>query len=143
MAVVLGNQLGKLLAASVTRSIQWSYAIFWSPSTKQEEGKTFGRSLLAKSASIQTVVCFAVSGGVVELGVTNMVMEDLNLLQQMKSFFLDFQKHSCAEKFISSPPSDEDDESLACDSDHHDADNTQKNMKSGLRSVSDTCYPRT
>ncbi|PIA34412.1 hypothetical protein AQUCO_03800194v1 [Aquilegia coerulea] len=220
MVVMLGNQLGKMLAASV-RSFQWSYAIFWSPSTKQEgvlewsdgyfnvdkvdlkkseklremyerlslgetkeqakiasttslspedlsdvewyyvvcmsfafapgeglpgraflngehiwlcnaqhaDSKIFNRSLLAK-----TVVCFPVSGGVVELGVTHMVIEDIGLVQQMKAFFLDFSKDSCSEKFMSSPPNDEDDESLACDNDH-DADNTQKRTrsKSGLR----------
>nr|AKI33574.1 basic helix-loop-helix protein 062A [Gossypium arboreum] len=53
------------------------------------DSKVFGRSLLAKSASIQTVVCFPFSGGVVELGVTDLVLEDLSLIQRVKTLFLD------------------------------------------------------
>ncbi|KAH1106220.1 hypothetical protein J1N35_009988 [Gossypium stocksii] len=53
------------------------------------DSKVFGRSLLAKSASIQTVVCFPFTGGVVELGVTDLVLEDLSLIQRVKTLFLD------------------------------------------------------
>ncbi|KAA3468938.1 basic helix-loop-helix protein 062A [Gossypium australe] len=48
------------------------------------DSKVFGRSLLAK-----TVVCFPFSGGVVELGVTDLVLEDLSLIQRVKTLFLD------------------------------------------------------
>nr|AAK19613.1 GHDEL65 [Gossypium hirsutum] len=53
------------------------------------DSKVFGRSLLAKSASIQTAVCFPFSGGVVELGVTDLVFEDLSLIQRVKTLLLD------------------------------------------------------
>ncbi|XVF52908.1 hypothetical protein PTKIN_Ptkin05aG0056000 [Pterospermum kingtungense] len=48
------------------------------------ESKVFSRSLLAK-----TVVCFPYSRGVIELGVTDLVMEDLSLIQRIKTTFLD------------------------------------------------------
>ncbi|KAI4338409.1 hypothetical protein MLD38_023473 [Melastoma candidum] len=42
------------------------------------------------SASIQTVVCFPYLGGVIELGVTDLVPEDHSLLQHIKVFFAGF-----------------------------------------------------
>ncbi|XP_021905999.1 transcription factor EGL1-like [Carica papaya] len=53
------------------------------------DSKMFSRSLLAKSASIQTVVCFPFLGGVVELGVTDLVMDDPDLIQHVKSSILE------------------------------------------------------
>ncbi|XP_015870213.3 transcription factor EGL1 [Ziziphus jujuba] len=53
------------------------------------DSKVFSRSLLAKSASIQTVVCFPFLGGVVELGVTELVMEDPDIIQQIKTSILE------------------------------------------------------
>ncbi|XP_057463031.1 transcription factor GLABRA 3-like [Actinidia eriantha] len=53
------------------------------------DSKIFTRSLLAKSASIQTVVCFPFLGGVIELGVTEVVLEDPGLIQHIKTSFLD------------------------------------------------------
>lgn len=53
------------------------------------DNKAFTRSLLAKSASIQTVVCFPFLGGVIELGVTEQVMEDLSLIEHVKASFLE------------------------------------------------------
>ncbi|XP_059661797.1 transcription factor EGL1-like isoform X1 [Cornus florida] len=53
------------------------------------DSKVFSRSLLAKSASIQTVVCFPFLGGVVELGVTELVLEDPTLIQHIKTTFLE------------------------------------------------------
>ncbi|EPS62317.1 hypothetical protein M569_12474, partial [Genlisea aurea] len=50
--------------------------------------KVFFRSLLAKVADIQTVVCFPHLGGVVELGTTKLVEEDMNLVHHVKSNFL-------------------------------------------------------
>ncbi|CAJ2676574.1 unnamed protein product [Trifolium pratense] len=47
--------------------------------------KEFSRALLAKSASIQTVVCFPFMKGVIEIGTTDMVMEDLSIIQQIKT----------------------------------------------------------
>ncbi|KAL2543663.1 Transcription factor GLABRA 3 [Forsythia ovata] len=42
-----------------------------------------------KSASIKTIVCFPHLGGVIELGVTELVLEDQNLIQQIKTCFLE------------------------------------------------------
>lgn len=63
--------------------------ITWLCNAHQADSKVFPRSLLAKSASIQTVVCFPHLGGVVELGVTEPVVEDRNLIRHIKSAFLD------------------------------------------------------
>nr|AAC39455.1 bHLH transcription factor JAF13 [Petunia x hybrida] len=56
----------------------------WLCNAHQAESSVFSRSLIAKSASIQTVVCFPYLGGVIELGVTELVVEDPNLIQQIK-----------------------------------------------------------
>lgn len=60
------------------------------------DSKVYIRSLLAKSASIQTVVCFPFLGGVIELGVTEMVPEDLALVQHVKTVFMELKKPSCS-----------------------------------------------
>ncbi|KAK9698384.1 hypothetical protein RND81_08G100700 [Saponaria officinalis] len=46
----------------------------------------FSRSLLAKSAGVKTVLCFPFLDGVIELGVTQLVEEHLNVIQHIKSF---------------------------------------------------------
>ncbi|WCJ26294.1 basic helix-loop-helix (bHLH) DNA-binding superfamily protein [Euphorbia peplus] len=61
----------------------------WLSNADFADSKAFTRSLLAKSASIQTVVCFPFLGGVVELGVTEPVMEDPNLIHHVKTSFLE------------------------------------------------------
>uniref|UniRef100_A0A5B7AIY1 Putative myc-like anthocyanin regulatory protein n=1 Tax=Davidia involucrata TaxID=16924 RepID=A0A5B7AIY1_DAVIN len=61
----------------------------WLCNAHYADSKVFSRSLLAKSASIQTVVCFPFLGSVVELGVTELVLEDPNLIQHMKTSFLE------------------------------------------------------
>lgn len=66
------------------------------------DSKVFTRSLLAKSASIQTVVCFPFSGGVVELGVTDLVLEDPSLIQHIKTSFLNKPYPIVSNNFISS-----------------------------------------
>ncbi|XP_040990256.1 transcription factor EGL1 isoform X2 [Juglans microcarpa x Juglans regia] len=48
------------------------------------DSKVFSRSLLAK-----TVICFPFLGGVVELGVTESVLEDPSLIQHVKTSFLE------------------------------------------------------
>ncbi|KAI3727628.1 hypothetical protein L6452_16246 [Arctium lappa] len=50
------------------------------------ETKVFTRSLLAKSASIQTVVCFPYLEGIVEFGITEKVLEEQNIIKQIKGF---------------------------------------------------------
>ncbi|GAB4844485.1 hypothetical protein Ancab_037863 [Ancistrocladus abbreviatus] len=50
----------------------------------------------SKSASIQTVICFPHIGGVVELGINDLVVEDLNLIQHIKTSLLEFAKPVCS-----------------------------------------------
>ncbi|KAK4435359.1 Transcription factor GLABRA 3 [Sesamum alatum] len=61
----------------------------WLCNAHRADTKAFSRSLLAKSASIQTIVCFPHLGGVVELGTTELVAEDLDLIQYIKTSFLE------------------------------------------------------
>ncbi|KAL8503385.1 hypothetical protein ACS0TY_022210 [Phlomoides rotata] len=61
----------------------------WLCNAHRADTKLFSRSLLAKSASLQTVVCFPHLGGVIELGTTELVPEDLNLIQHIKTSFLE------------------------------------------------------
>ncbi|XP_057510713.1 transcription factor GLABRA 3-like [Actinidia eriantha] len=61
----------------------------WLCNAHYADSKVFTRSLLAKSASIQTVVCFPFLGGVIELGATEVVLEDPGLIQHIKTSFLD------------------------------------------------------
>nr|ABY26927.1 putative anthocyanin regulator [Ipomoea horsfalliae] len=61
----------------------------WLCNAPQADGRVFTRTLLAKSACIQTVVCFPHLGGVIELGVTELVKEDLGLVQHLKTSYLD------------------------------------------------------
>ncbi|CAN4077719.1 unnamed protein product [Withania somnifera] len=64
----------------------------WLCNAHQAESRVFSRSLLAK-----TVVCFPYLGGVIELGVTDLVLEDPNLIQQIKNTFLEVD-HSVISK---------------------------------------------
>lgn len=61
----------------------------WLRNAHLADTKLFSRSLLAKSASLQTVVCFPHLGGVVELGTTELVPEDRSLIQHVKTSFLE------------------------------------------------------
>ncbi|XP_020238773.1 basic helix-loop-helix protein A [Cajanus cajan] len=61
----------------------------WLSGANEVDSKTFSRAILAKSANIQTVVCIPVLEGVVELGTTDKVEEDLNFIQHIKSFFVE------------------------------------------------------
>ncbi|CAL5360090.1 unnamed protein product [Camellia sinensis] len=61
----------------------------WLCNAHYADSKVFSRSLLAKSASIQTVVCFPFLGGVVELGVTDLILEDPGFIQHIKTSFLE------------------------------------------------------
>ncbi|KAJ8768590.1 hypothetical protein K2173_022710 [Erythroxylum novogranatense] len=70
------------------RSLSNSQPI-WLCNAHFADSKIFSRSLLAKSASIQTVVCFPFARGVVELGVTELVSEDPTLIRHVKTSFLE------------------------------------------------------
>nr|AEG74512.1 MYC1 [Arabidopsis thaliana] len=65
----------------------------WLCNAQYAENKLFSRSLLARSASIQTVVCFPYLGGVIELGVTELISEDHNLLRNIKSCLMEISAH--------------------------------------------------
>ncbi|XP_066348580.1 anthocyanin regulatory R-S protein-like [Miscanthus floridulus] len=53
--------------------------------------KAFPRALLAKSASIQSIVCIPLMGGVLELGTTDTVPEDPDLVSRATAAFLEPQ----------------------------------------------------
>ncbi|XP_051136999.1 transcription factor GLABRA 3-like isoform X2 [Andrographis paniculata] len=61
----------------------------WLCNAHRADTKVFARSLLAKSASIQTIVCFPHLDGVVELGTNEHISEDLSLVQYIKASFLE------------------------------------------------------
>ncbi|MED6161886.1 endoglucanase 3 [Stylosanthes scabra] len=61
----------------------------WLCDAPSSDCRVFSRCLLAKSASIQTVVCFPFINGVIELGTTDHVSEDLSLIQQIRTSYLD------------------------------------------------------
>ncbi|KAK6940834.1 Myc-type, basic helix-loop-helix (bHLH) domain [Dillenia turbinata] len=84
----------------------------WLTGANEVDSKVFSRAILAKSARIQTVVCIPLMDGVVELGTTERVQEDLNLIQQIKSFFVEAHharppKPALSEHSTSNPTSSE------------------------------------
>ncbi|KAE8699759.1 Beta-amylase 2 isoform 1 [Hibiscus syriacus] len=65
--------------------------------------------LLTIIFDLQTVVCFPYLGGVIELGVTELVPEDPNLLQHVKASLLNFSKLVSSEKSSSAQHNADDD----------------------------------
>ncbi|XP_072998292.1 basic helix-loop-helix protein A isoform X2 [Typha latifolia] len=61
----------------------------WLTRANEADSKVFSRAILAKSARIQTVVCIPLMDGILELGCTEKVEEDIRLVQHAKSFFMD------------------------------------------------------
>lgn len=59
----------------------------WIVGANEVDSKVFCRAILAKSARIQTVVCIPLLDGVVELGTTERVEEDIGFIHHIKSFF--------------------------------------------------------
>ncbi|KAH7550262.1 hypothetical protein JRO89_XS13G0162400 [Xanthoceras sorbifolium] len=86
----------------------------WLCNAHYADSKVFGRSLLAKSASIQTVVCFPFLQGVVELGATDLVLEDLSFIQQVKSSFLEIPYPIISKKSSTGAGNVRNDKDLAC-----------------------------
>ncbi|XP_078149390.1 basic helix-loop-helix (bHLH) DNA-binding superfamily protein isoform X1 [Carex rostrata] len=64
----------------------------WLAGANEADSKVFSRAILAKSACIQTVVCIPLMDGVLELGTTDKVEEDISLVQHTKSFFPELQE---------------------------------------------------
>ncbi|KAL2335966.1 hypothetical protein Fmac_010412 [Flemingia macrophylla] len=69
----------------------------WLCNAQHADSKVFSRSLLAK-VGFYTVVCFPYRGGVIELGTTELVSEDPNLIQHVKACFLEISKPTCSDK---------------------------------------------
>ncbi|XP_057483081.1 transcription factor BHLH42-like [Actinidia eriantha] len=61
----------------------------WLTGANEVDSKVFSRAILAKSARVRTVVCIPLLDGVVELGNTEKVQEDIGFIHQVKSFFID------------------------------------------------------
>ncbi|OMO79547.1 hypothetical protein CCACVL1_13603 [Corchorus capsularis] len=81
----------------------------WLCNAHYAESKVFSRSLLAK-----TVVCFPFSGGVIELGATDLVLEDLSLIQRIKTSFLGTPHQIVSNQSIPVAGSMGNDNDLAC-----------------------------
>ncbi|XP_058083197.1 transcription factor BHLH42 isoform X2 [Magnolia sinica] len=81
----------------------------WLTGANEADSKLFSRAILAK-----TVVCIPLMDGVLELGTTERVQEDLGLIQHAKSFFTDHQnqqqlpKPALSEQSTSNPTSSSD-----------------------------------
>lgn len=65
----------------------------WLTGANEVDSKVFSRAILAKSARIQTVVCIPLLDGVVELGTTERVQEDISFVQHIGTFFSDHHGH--------------------------------------------------
>ncbi|NP_001312452.1 basic helix-loop-helix protein A-like [Nicotiana tabacum] len=64
----------------------------WIMCANEVDSKVFCRAILAKSARIQTVVCIPLLDGVLELGTTERVQEDIGFINHVKSFFTEQQQ---------------------------------------------------
>ncbi|KAG8065696.1 hypothetical protein GUJ93_ZPchr0004g39289 [Zizania palustris] len=83
----------------------------WLCNVQSADSKTFLRALLAKSTSIQTIVCIPFMSGVLELGTTDTVSEDPALVNRITTSFWDPQPFSaCSSVEPSSSPSPDVDE---------------------------------
>nr|UXP87119.1 bHLH transcription factor [Zinnia elegans] len=69
----------------------------WLSDAHLADSKVFNRSLLAKSASIQTVVCFPYLDGIVEFGIAEKVLEDQNIIKHIKALVFDAPHHKVLE----------------------------------------------
>uniref|UniRef100_A0A0D9W824 BHLH domain-containing protein n=2 Tax=Leersia perrieri TaxID=77586 RepID=A0A0D9W824_9ORYZ len=80
-----------------------SNGFVWLCNAQSTDSKTFARALLAKSASIQTIVCVPFMSGVLELGTTDLVMEEPNLVDRITTSFREPRFSVCLEVPDSSP----------------------------------------
>ncbi|XP_062226402.1 anthocyanin regulatory R-S protein-like isoform X4 [Phragmites australis] len=79
----------------------------WLCNAHLADSKAFPRALLAKSASIQTIVCVPLMSGVLELGTTDSVMEDPDVVTRATTSLWELQFPVCTEEPSSSPSADE------------------------------------
>ncbi|KAJ8547517.1 hypothetical protein K7X08_011103 [Anisodus acutangulus] len=63
----------------------------WIMGANEVDSKVFCRAILAKSARIQTVVCIPLLDGILELGTTERVQEEIGFIQHVKSIFTEQQ----------------------------------------------------
>ncbi|KAK9076687.1 hypothetical protein SSX86_005021 [Deinandra increscens subsp. villosa] len=91
----------------------------WLSNAHLADSKVFARSLLAKSASIQTVVCFPYIEGIVEFGITQKVLEEQNIIKQIKALIFDAPPQKVLEIPLESCSSILDDHDLV----HNNLDN--------------------
>ncbi|CAL9209398.1 unnamed protein product, partial [Musa hybrid cultivar] len=82
----------------------------WLSNAQFADSRIFSRSLLAKSASIQTVACIPFMGGVLELGTTESILEDAAVVTQITSFFWELPCPVRSEQSMSSPQIADDDD---------------------------------
>ncbi|KAK3126680.1 hypothetical protein QOZ80_7AG0560560 [Eleusine coracana subsp. coracana] len=61
----------------------------WLTGANEVDSKVFLRAILARSAGIQTVACIPVADGVLEIGTTEKVEEDIGLIQYARGIFMD------------------------------------------------------
>ncbi|KAG2330979.1 hypothetical protein Bca52824_002159 [Brassica carinata] len=102
-----------LVSMSYVSPSQWFFArkssgdgeTIWLCNAQYADSKLFSRSLLAR-----TVVCFPYLGGVIELGVTELISEDPSLLQHIKSFLLEASKPDFSSKYFSAYQDNDEDE---------------------------------
>ncbi|CAN6347754.1 unnamed protein product [Urochloa humidicola] len=91
------------------KSLAWNEQV-WLRNAHLTDSKTFPRALLAKSASIQTIVCIPLMDGVLELGTTDSVLEDPDLVNRANAPFREllFPVPASIEEPSSSPSADND-----------------------------------
>ncbi|WOL10113.1 hypothetical protein Cni_G18867 [Canna indica] len=106
----------------------------WLNNAQFADSKIFSRSLLAKSASIQTVVCIPLMGGVLELGTTESIMEDPALINQIRNFFWELPIPVFSEQSLSSSLQiAENDEDILCPNlDDDDMDDSMSSKEHNL-----------
>ncbi|XP_044964686.1 transcription factor BHLH42 isoform X2 [Hordeum vulgare subsp. vulgare] len=64
----------------------------WLSRANEVDSKAFSRAILAKSAGIKTVLCIPIVDGVLEIGTTEKVEEDIGLVQYAMAIFMDQQE---------------------------------------------------
>ncbi|MBC2899368.1 hypothetical protein CFC21_112211 [Triticum aestivum] len=77
----------------------------WLCNAQFADTKTFQRALLAKAASIKTVVCIPFMGGVLELGTSDPVLEDSNMVHWISTSFWELHLASLPACLESEEPS--------------------------------------
>ncbi|XP_037474077.1 transcription factor BHLH42-like [Triticum dicoccoides] len=64
----------------------------WLSRANEVDSKAFSRAILARSAGIKTVVCIPIVDGVLEIGTTEKVEEEMGLVQYAMAIFMDQQE---------------------------------------------------